>query len=92
MKHFVANRRPAFVAGSAAPLETVESRAKDRRSTTKSLQANHWLPLLATVVVGRKMLPFQLIKSSPPPRFSFVVMTLEIFLEASDRTRINNAI
>src|SRR5690242_507430 len=57
-----------------------------RSSTTESLQANHWLPPRTTVVAGRKMLPFQLIKFCQNPGFFFIFIALEHLLESRDRS------
>jgi hypothetical protein len=64
----------------AARWQTTESRARTHGPTTKSLQTNHWLPPLATAVVGRKMLPFEPAKICRLSRFDFIIMTLEKFI------------
>ena len=76
MKHFVANRRRHFLGPGRNPWQMAESRAKADGSATKSLQANHWLPPLATVVAGRKILPSKLINIDQRPEFHCIIITL----------------
>ena len=92
MKHFVAIGAGIPRAGARSPWQMAESRAKADSSTTKSLQANHWLPPLATMVAGRKILPSRLIKICQHPEFYCILIALENFLETRDRIPINNRI
>jgi hypothetical protein len=81
MKHFVAIGAGIPRAGARSPWQMAESRAKADGSTTKSLQANHWLPPLVIVVAGRKILPSKLIKICQHPKFQCILIVLANFLE-----------